>query len=406
MGKKLIPLILLLVSAIAATAQVDFAPPFPPTDAKPNRAPQVSTEMAYFPIFQLNVQKMPGATLQIQGAGGQTSYCYWAVVNYQIGSVTGLLGCVNGVANTLSSGNYVTIFPQAYPPQSTGVDFLRTTSTLAPTGACNCAVATGVTSGSVNDQSNSLSSYTVPLFDPGHFGLTLTNEVVGSAASHLLLRQDGKFICDLSVGCGSGPDTDFYQHTGVNGTTATQRDRNNFIAGTNVTISAADNSGSNSTDVTINASSSTNPCGLFTSVLVTSAQLKALTATPVQIVAAPAAGNRVEPVAMGMEFVPGSTPYNTSGVPLLNLTTLAWNTFAGDYWYSLSGVGFLDQTTKLLYVQPIPSYHSSAGFDEPEPAADFNGQALMLVNGNPGSDPTLGDGQVLVTVQYCIVQQS
>lgn len=43
----------------------------------------------------------------------------------------------------------------------------------------------------------------------------------------------------------------FYQHVGVNGTTETQRDRLNLIAGTGITITGADSSGTNSTNVTI-----------------------------------------------------------------------------------------------------------------------------------------------------------
>ncbi len=52
----------------------------------------------------------------------------------------------------------------------------------------------------------------------------------------------------------SGLPTLRYQLVGVGGTSQTARGRVNLIAGTNVTITVADNSGSDSTDVTINAS--------------------------------------------------------------------------------------------------------------------------------------------------------
>jgi hypothetical protein len=90
------------------------------------------------------------------------------------------------------------------------VDILRTTANQAPTGACNCAVATGVTTGSTNDQSNSLGSYTISLLAPELFDLTLTVETVGSGATHLMLRKAspsgplvlGALVCDLSIACG------------------------------------------------------------------------------------------------------------------------------------------------------------------------------------------------------------
>jgi hypothetical protein len=164
--------------------------------------------MQVFPIYTLNVAPVPGANLQIHGASGQAYYCYWAVAHYQIGNVLSGLGCITNAPNTLSSSNYVQVLPFAYPPISLNIDILRTASFLAPSGACNCAVATAVTSGAINDQSNSLSSYTVAILNPDTYLMTLTNEVVGTASSHLLLRQGwpwpGTLICDLSTGCGTG----------------------------------------------------------------------------------------------------------------------------------------------------------------------------------------------------------
>ena len=69
----------------------------------------------------------------------------------------------------------------------------------------------------------------------------------------------------LAVGlwlCGTGPayasnivKAMFYQLVGIGGTSQTQRNRLNLVAGTNITLTPADNSGTNSTDVTIDASS-------------------------------------------------------------------------------------------------------------------------------------------------------
>lgn len=167
--------------------------------------PQVQTSRLGFPVQTLNAVGIAGATLSVVGAPGQATWCYWASANFQIGNVLSSLGCVNNAPNTLSVSNYVSILPFSYPAGVTTVDILATSSTLAPTGACNCAVATGLTSGGTNHQSNSLSSYTVSLVSPSAFRLWLTNEVVGAGSTHLLLRNEaGTQITDLSA-AGASP---------------------------------------------------------------------------------------------------------------------------------------------------------------------------------------------------------
>jgi len=114
----------------------------------PNTTVSAATRIEAFPIYTLNTAPVAGATLTVVGQAGQQTYCYWAVTNYQVGAVTSNLGCVQNGPNTLTSGNYVQIAPFSYPAGTTGVDILQNSSpTLAPSGACNCAVATGVTSG-------------------------------------------------------------------------------------------------------------------------------------------------------------------------------------------------------------------------------------------------------------------
>lgn len=205
--------ILLSLLLLSGFALAQGIPPPPST-------PFASTEVQVFPIYTLNVAPVPGATLQIHGASGQAYYCYWAVAHYQIGNVESALGCISYAPNVLSGGNYVQIIPFAYPPLALNIDILRTTSPTAPGGTCNCAVATAVTSGAINDQSNSLSGYTVSILNPNTFLLTLTNEVVGTGSSHLLLRQGwpvpGTLVCDLSTGCGgSSGGVPFSCQTGI-----------------------------------------------------------------------------------------------------------------------------------------------------------------------------------------------
>ncbi len=169
----------------------------------------VSTTILALPVTTLNAVPVRGANLQLVGVQGQTGYCYWAVANFQVGSLMSALGCVSNAPNTLSVSNYIAIYPFSYPPGAT-IDILRTGNTFtAPAGACNCAVATGLTGGGTNDQSNSLSSYTVSIIDPNQYAQTLSNEVISPGVSHLILRQGWPwpktFVCDLSIGCGSAP---------------------------------------------------------------------------------------------------------------------------------------------------------------------------------------------------------
>jgi hypothetical protein len=171
----------------------------------PISSPQIQTSRLGLPVQTLNAVGVSGASLSIVGAPGQATWCYWASANFPIGSVLSSLGCVPNAANTLSVSNYVSVIPFSYPAGVTTVDILATPTNQAPSGACNCAVATGLTSGGTNHQSNSLSPYTVSILSPQSFRLWLTNEVVGTGATHLMLRNEaGSLVADLSVSTGGG----------------------------------------------------------------------------------------------------------------------------------------------------------------------------------------------------------
>ena len=193
MKHKFLSLLSLLLLATLGIAQ------------NPITAPSGTFGAVTFPVYTLNAVPVPGATLQVVGQPGTATWCYWAVANFQIGSVLSPLGCVQNAANTLSVSNYVAITPWSYPLSSTSVDILATTGFSAPTGACACAVATSLTSGGTNQQSNTTSAYTVSIVNPSSFALTVRNEVTGTGAVSLLLRDAaGNLICNLSVGCGTG----------------------------------------------------------------------------------------------------------------------------------------------------------------------------------------------------------
>ncbi|HKW76181.1 MAG TPA: hypothetical protein VJN64_11705 [Terriglobales bacterium] len=111
-------------------------------------------------------QPVPFASVSRVGNPGPATFYYWIVSNYAVGNSSpagpfaGLLG-----PNSFSASNGFTI---SWAPAVGAVsyDILRTALPVSPSGACNCAVATAVTSLSTTDQSNSLNSYTVASFDP------------------------------------------------------------------------------------------------------------------------------------------------------------------------------------------------------------------------------------------------
>jgi hypothetical protein len=195
----------LLILALSATATSLLAQtPLPPV------SPSSATQIEAFPVYGLNPAPVAGASLTVVGQSGPATYCYWAVTNYQVGSIgPTALGCIQNGPNTLSSSNYVKIAPFSYPAGTTGLDILENkTPLIPPNGACNCAVATGVTSGTISQTSNTLSSYTVPSFNANAYALTLTAEPVGSDSVHMILRQGwpwpGTQIADLSEASGGG----------------------------------------------------------------------------------------------------------------------------------------------------------------------------------------------------------
>lgn len=95
------------------------------------------------------------------GTPGSTTYYYWVVANYPIGQ-SNLAGpvIVTTANTTLSGTNYVQI--NFNPNGATSYAVLRTTTNVAPTnGTATNAVITNSTGSPVNDQSNSLISFTL-----------------------------------------------------------------------------------------------------------------------------------------------------------------------------------------------------------------------------------------------------
>lgn len=123
------------------------------------------------------------------GTTGGTTYYYWVVSDFTIGnSAPSLSAVITNAAGTLSSINYDKVTWTAATGANT-YDVLRTTSATAPTGACACAVATAVNALTANDQSNSLSAYTVNTY-AGNTTFNITNAAVGAGESKLTFAAD------------------------------------------------------------------------------------------------------------------------------------------------------------------------------------------------------------------------
>lgn len=168
----------------------------------------ITTSRILFPVFATAPAPALGASITRSGNPGPRTVYYWIVAKYPVGDaqMAGPFRGTNG-PNSLSGSDFFSI-AATLPQGATAYDVLRTSSPVPPSGACTCAVTggTAVPAGStVDDQNDALGAYTVNPFDLNSLGLTLTNEVQGAGVSHLILRQFGVFVADLSAGGSSFP---------------------------------------------------------------------------------------------------------------------------------------------------------------------------------------------------------
>lgn len=184
--------------------------------------PPITTSQVILPVYSSNLTPATQASTALAGNPGNQTVYYWMVSNSLLGSSSPVGPfVVTNAPNTLSGSNYVAFTP-VYPSTILSIDLLKTSSMVPPTGACACAVSTGVTSGTINDQANSTGAYTVNPVNVLAFNLTLQNEVISAGVAHLILRQNGVFITDLSTSAGSGGTvTGVTAGTGLTGSPST-----------------------------------------------------------------------------------------------------------------------------------------------------------------------------------------
>lgn len=117
------------------------------------------------------------ANCSISGTAGQTTYYYWVVAQYAVGSIapTAPSCIVTNAPNSLSGSNFVVInWNAASSASSLTYAVLRSTTATFP-GTATDAVTASTTSLTQNDQSASLSAYTFTNAPPVSLSLQINN---------------------------------------------------------------------------------------------------------------------------------------------------------------------------------------------------------------------------------------
>jgi hypothetical protein len=122
-------------------------------------------------------------------------------------------------------------------------------------------------------------------------------------------------------------------------------------------------------------------------VVLSSAQLQHLRATPVQLLAAPGNGNVVNLVSIVGQYKAGSSAYSLGDGGYF---TVALGT---ERVTSLTSAGFIDKVASQIQFNGAAAVGTES---------DMQNKALMILNNGSG-EWTDGDGSVVVTVYYTIV---
>ncbi len=126
-------------------------------------------------------------------------------------------------------------------------------------------------------------------------------------------------------------------------------------------------------------------------VSVSSAEILSLADTAKQIVAAQGTGKVIVPLSISYVYLAGGTPYTDHGTDLVVCTIRG-----GSGWVDRPSVGFWDQAVSQFY---------NAGFLNSQGVAelDFWTDLPLLLDAQGGSNPTDGDGTLIVQVAYSVL---
>jgi hypothetical protein len=104
----------------------------------------------------------PVTTVQFQPSqGGNSTFYYWFVSHDGSGNVGAPAGPFLSNFTTTPSASYPTTIRFTFPYGIVSVDILRLSAPGPPSGACSCAVATGIVSAVVSDNVATTTAYTV-----------------------------------------------------------------------------------------------------------------------------------------------------------------------------------------------------------------------------------------------------
>ena len=127
-------------------------------------------------------------------------------------------------------------------------------------------------------------------------------------------------------------------------------------------------------------------------VTLSSAQVRSLQGTPVQLIAAPGIGQALAPISVVFQYKAGSSPYSLPGSGHL-LTYVGGNQ---NLVTQVSAAGFLDQSTSQVFMS------EGVGGIGSSPQGSLENAAIMASN-DGSAEWTNGDGTVTITVYYTVV---
>lgn len=159
----------------------------------------------------------------------------------------------------------------------------------------------------------------------------------------------------------------------------------NTVAGSGITITTV----SGTTTIAATGGSGV----LSSTTTITAAQLKALTGTPITLIAAPGANKMILPIGFACQYVYNTVPF-TDCNGAYSYGTFSTTVFDG--LGSFSGNPMFTQSNNRVYVGAPALYAQNA-------QTVFNNLPIKFFNTSGSGDPTVGDGHLVITVTYVII---